>query len=723
MKISIHFSLFVVSLFLQTAAFAQENGTTKTELTLKDAVLGQMRIYGPDRAFGVQWLPESDMYTCFNKTYQSMVMGNAAEPEQKLGEILTVEKMNKMLGSELTSFFGLEWLNLSEFIINDGIHFYWVDALSDQGKLLNTLDETAENGMMHKKSFHIAYTIENNVYVKSKEGEKRTVTNNTDKNIVSGQAIARSEFGISGGLFWSNSGNHLAFYQKDETEVHDYPLLDISQTPGELMSIKYPMAGQKSEKPRVGIYDLTSKQTVYISPKGAADDYLTNFVFTPDDQFVILAEVNRDQNHMMVNLYEVKTGKFVRTLFEESNEKWVEPEHAAFFPSAKSNNFIWISERSGFSNLYYYDLNGKLLSQLTNHSFVVKDILGATPDGTTVYYSATGENPLNTLVYSVSVTPKHTPSKRITIIDGTHEVQLSSSGKYIFDAYSNHDIDYHACILNPDGKIIKQIMVTKDKLSDVKIGTAEINTLTAADGTKLYTRLIKPSNFDPSKKYPVMVYVYGGPHAQMITNSWLDGANLWMYWMAEQGYLVYTLDGRGSAYRGFADESQIHRQLGTVEMNDQLEGVKYLKSLSYVDSNRLAVHGWSFGGFMTTSFMLRYPDVFQVGVAGGPVTDWKYYEIMYGERYMDRPEQNVAGYEKASLLTHAKNLKGDLLLIHGTVDDVVVMQHNYALVKKFVELGIQMDFFPYPMHKHNVTGKDRVHLMDKVLNYIIDNNQ
>ena len=220
-----------------------------------------------------------------------------------------------------------------------------------------------------------------------------------------------------------------------------------------------------------------------------------------------------------------------------------------------------------------------------------------------------------------------------------------------------------------------------------------------------------------------MVYVYGGPHAQMITNSWLDGANLWMYWMAEQGYLVYTLDGRGSAYRGFADESQIHRQLGTVEMNDQLEGVNYLKSLSYVDSNRLAIHGWSFGGFMTTSFMLRYPDVFKVGVAGGPVTDWKFYEIMYGERYMDRPEQNVAGYEKASLLTYAKNLKGDLLLIHGTVDDVVVMQHNYALVKKFVELGIQMDFFPYPMHKHNVTGKDRVHLMEKVLTYIIDNNQ
>jgi dipeptidyl-peptidase-4 len=266
-------------------------------------------------------------------------------------------------------------------------------------------------------------------------------------------------------------------------------------------------------------------------------------------------------------------------------------------------------------------------------------------------------------------------------------------------------------------------MDSKEKLSEYKVGTAEIRHLTAKDGAKLYTRLIKPSDFDPAKKYPVLVYVYGGPHAQMITNSWLAGANLWMYWMAEQGYLVYTVDNRGSAERGFAFESQIHRQLGTVEMEDQLTGVEYLKSLPYVDANRLAVHGWSFGGFMTTSLMLRNAGVFNVGVAGGPVTDWKYYEIMYGERYMDRPEQNTKGYEQASCLTHAGNLKGDLLLIHGTVDDVVVLQHNYALVKKFVDLGIQMDFFPYPMHKHNVTGKDRVHLIEKILTYVIDHNK
>jgi dipeptidyl-peptidase-4 len=267
-------------------------------------------------------------------------------------------------------------------------------------------------------------------------------------------------------------------------------------------------------------------------------------------------------------------------------------------------------------------------------------------------------------------------------------------------------------------------LVSKNKYDGYQIGTSEIKTINAADGTTdLYTRLIKPSNFDATKKYPVLVYVYGGPHAQMITNTFLDGANLWMYWMAEQGYLVFTVDNRGSDNRGFAFESVIHGRLGVNEMEDQLKGVEYLKSLPYVDGNRLAVHGWSYGGFMTTSLMLRKPDTFKVGVAGGPVTDWKWYEAMYGERYMDTPAENQKGFEEASTLNYVNNLKGKLLLIHGTSDDTVVMQHNFALVKKFIEAQKQVDFFPYPMAKHNVFGKDRVHLMTKVLNYIIENNK
>jgi len=713
MKIYLFLVLGFVSISLTTHA-------QQKELTLKDAVLGQNRIFGPDRMYGFQWVPGSGRYSYFSRNYQTMY-SSLVGAKSPITELLTIEKLNKDLGVQLSSFAGMEWLDDKKFLINDGTNFYEYNLSESKGQKIHQLGDGAENALYHSFSGNVAYTKGNNIYLHTKEGLKLIVTDNADKNIVSGQSFARNEFGINGGLFWSNKGEQLAFYQKDESEVHDYPLLDINQTPGALMSIKYPMAGQKSEKPRVGIYNLVSKKTVFISPKGAADSYLTNFCFTPDDQYVLIAEVNREQDHMWLNQYDVKSGNFVRTILEEKNEKWVEPEHPAFFPDPKSNNFIWISEKDGFNNLYYYSIDGKLIRQLTKNIFPIKDILSSTKDGKSVFISATGPDATNTLIYKVSVA--NGKQQLVTCESGTHEFSVSSDELYYYDAFSSHEVPHKALILDAKSlKIQKTLIESEDKLKEYKIGQADISTIDNK-GTLLYTRLIKPSNFDPSKKYPVMVYVYGGPHAQMITNSWLDGANLWMYWMAEQGYLVYTLDGRGSAHRGFAFESQIHRQLGTVEMDDQLAGVKYLKSLPYVDSNRLAVHGWSFGGFMTTSLMLRHPGVFQVGVAGGPVTDWKYYEIMYGERYMDRPEENLKGYEQACLMTHAGNLKGDLLLIHGTIDDVVVMQHNYALVKKFVELGIQMDFFPYPMHKHNVLGKDRVHLMQKVLDYIIENNQ
>jgi dipeptidyl-peptidase-4 len=311
----------------------------------------------------------------------------------------------------------------------------------------------------------------------------------------------------------------------------------------------------------------------------------------------------------------------------------------------------------------------------------------------------------------------------VTREEGTHTFSLSANGAYYYDAFSSGTVPHKSMLWTTNGKMAKPLITSKEKLDDYVIGQTDIGTIKAKDGADLYYRMIKPANFDPSKKYPVMVYIYGGPHAQMVTNSWLNGANLWMHWMANQGYIVFTLDNHGSGERGFAFESQIHRRLGDIEMEDQLLGVDFLKALPYVDGKRMAVHGWSFGGFMTTSLMLRQPGVFTTGVAGGPVTDWKYYEIMYGERYMDRPEQNKEGYEKASLLNYADKLQGNLLLIHGTIDDVVVMQHNYALVKKFVEVGKQMDFFPYPMHKHNVTGKDRAHLIEKILTYILEKNK
>ena len=705
--------ILFLSLFMILSVQAQ-----KKKITLEEAVLQQGRAFRADGLTGFQWIPNTNKYVFYTDAWTKMK--SASTTNDAAVELVSLADINAALGTKLRNFFGLQWIDANTFMVTENGKYYQYNLSTKTGKQTVQAPEKAENATFDNNKANLAFTEANNLYFINSKGEKITVTNETNKGIVSGQSIARNEFGISGGIFWSPKSSYLAFYQKDETEVADYPLLDITETPGKLVNIKYPMIGQKSEKPRVGIYNVATGKTVFIAPRGNQDDYLTNLSWTPDEKYVLIAELNRGQNDMSLNLYDAATGTFIRTILNEKNPRWVEPEHEAFFPNAKSNNFVWFSEKDGFQNLYYYTLEGKLIKQLTNNQFVTRDIIGTNTAGTEIYFKATGPNPTNMLVYKVDLKGKQT---LITKDQGVHNVVPSADGNWFFDEFSNHDTPSKSLLYDKNLKA-KTLLVSPNKYDGYEIGTADIKTIKSADGTTdLYTRLIKPSNFDPNKKYPVLVYVYGGPHAQMITNSYLDGANLWMFWMAEQGYLVFTVDNRGSDNRGFAFESIIHANLGNNEMDDQLKGVEYLKSLPYVDGNRLAVHGWSYGGFMTTSLMLRKPDTFKVGVAGGPVIDWKWYEVMYGERYMDTPAENAKGFEENTVYNYVKNLKGKLLLIHGTNDDVVVEQHNLSLVKKFVEAGKQVDYFPYPMHKHNVTGKDRVHLIQKVLNYVIENNK
>lgn len=700
----------ILTLVTLPVLFAQK------ELTLEDAVMNQYRGYYPEHVFGFNWLPESSDYAYLDGYVNMVIVSGKGKTER-----ISIKEVSKVTGEDIMWFSGLQWKDASSFYIADNNKYFLYNYKTGEGKKTLEFDALAENGELEIVTGAVAYTIDNNLYIAAPSGKQIPVTANEDKNIVSGQAIARSEFGITDGIFWSPKGNFLAFYQKDETNVAEYPMLDITKTPGETSFIKYPMTGQKSEHGRVGVYNMTTGKTIYIEPKGAKEDYLTNLSWTPDEKHVLIAEVNRGQNHMQLQMYNAESGAFVKTILEEKHDKWVEPEHPAFFFNQSADEFVWMSEKDGFMNLYLCSVEKGFVRQLTHNTWEALGILGANAKGTEVYFEGTGESPLEMRAFAVQVSSgKQT---ELTPGEGTHSVTVSYDGAHVFDQYSSTTIPNIARILNRKGKTVKTLVEAENKMKDLVLGQAEISTLKAKDGTELYTRLIKPSDFDPNKKYPVLVYVYGGPHAQLITNSWFGGASLWMYWMAEQGYLVYTLDNRGSAHRGFAFENVIHRQLGTIEIEDQLTGVAYLKSLPFVDGDRMAVHGWSFGGFMTSSLMLREPGVFTTGVAGGPVTDWKYYEVMYGERYMDRPDENEAGYEAASLLNKTENLEGKLLLIHGSIDDVVVMQHSHSLIKSFIDKGKQVDFFVYPMHEHNVRGKDRVHLMQKVLTYILENNK
>ena len=708
--------LSILFLGLTTLTATAQKDPIAIGLTLEDAVMNQYRAYYPKNTTMVKWIPNTTNYSFLSADYQTLKKGSVKGTS--ISDIISASEVAILTGEELRWLNISEWKNANEFYIKAGTSNYVINVSKKIATKLNTVNEKAENEDFNIATGTTAYTVENNLYIAT--ATQQIQITDFDDETVSGQAIARSEFGIYGGIFWSKNGKQLAFYQKDERNVANYPLLDVNETPGQLNSIKYPMAGQSSEKSRVGIYNVETKATVYITPQGHAEDYLTNVAWGPKAKYIYIAEVNRDQNHMQLQKYDAN-GKFIKTLFEEKHDTWSEPEHGVYF--VNDNEFVWVNEiKTGYPNLYLYNSNGKLVKQLTDHNWVVQDIVGHDTKGN-IYYKGTGESPLETNYFQVNYKTGY--QCNLTEINGTHSASFSSDYNYMFDKYSSTAVPNQELIYDiVKRKKVKTVMTADNPYANVTMGTCEYGTIKAGDNTTdLHYRLIKPSNFDENKKYPVLVYVYGGPHAQMVKNNWLGGASLWMYWMAEQGYLVYTVDNRGSGNRGFAFENVIHRQCGTKEMEDQLKGVDFLKSKPYVDGNRIAVHGWSYGGFMTTSLMLRNPGVYTTGVAGGPVTDWKYYEIMYGERYMDSPQDNEEGYKTSALKNHVDKLEGKLLLIHGTSDDVVVMQHSLTLVKAFVEAGKQMDFFLYPMHKHNVRGKDRVHLMTKVLNYVIDNNK
>lgn len=697
-------SLFVVVFSFTT--FSQE------KLTLEQAVLGQYAQFYPTHAFDFNWIDDEGSYAYLD-FYRTLVIGKVGEEESTR---IDISEVSEKLDGKFFYFAGITWRNKDVFLLNYQNFIATYNLKTKEGSLIE-LPEDADNITFDKQKNNVAYTVENNLfYSPVDEFVENAVTSFDDKNIVSGQSVSRSEMGIDGGIFWSPKGNGLAFYQKDESLVHDYPILDNAAYPGELKSIKYPMAGNDSERVKVGIYSLDSKSVKYITPENGEDYYLTNLSWTPDEKFLILAEVARSQKHIWVQKYKAD-GTLIKTLFEESADTWVEPERPAYFPNEDSNDFVWVTEKDGFDNLYYYTEDGVLKSQLTKNKFPLLDIVVAQKGE--IYFTATGPNPLNTMLYRVDTKGKQT---LLTKIEGTHDAVVNCNGAYIFDQYSSNSVANYAQVINDKGKSLVTIIEAEDKLANFDLGKSEIKKIKNKEGTELYTRMIKPHDFDPKKKYPVLIYVYGGPHAQLIKNRWLDGASLWKYWMANQGYIVFTLDNRGSANRGAEFEHIIHRQLGVVEFEDQMVGVNYLKSLPYIDGDRIAVNGWSYGGFMTGTMMLKAPDVFKVGVAGGAVTDWKYYEIMYGERYMDAPQDNPEGYEKTSLINQAEALEGKLLMIHGTADPIVVMQHSLSLVQKFIELGKQMDYFPYPMHEHNVMGRDRLHLIEKTLNYILEYN-
>ena len=575
----------------------------------------------------------------------------------------------------------------------------------------------------------VAYVKNHQLYVRTADNTETQLTTDGSREIVYGQSVHRDEFGIHKGTFWSNDGQKLAFYRMDQSMVADYPQVNTFEREATYEPDKYPMAGMTSHKVTVGVYDISTGKTVYMKAGDPTDRYFTNIAWAPDGKTVYMIELNRDQTDMALVSYDAETGDKTATLCTEHHDKYVHPMNPIMFLPWDDTKFVMLSERDGYNHAYLYNIKGGLIKQLTSGEWIVKDVIGFNSKTKSMIVLTTEASPIQNNIYSVSIAN----SKRTPLDNGrgVHAIGLAAengksnilnaSGTMLFDRYSEPDVPRNITVSNTaNGKAV-QIFSAPNPWEGYAVPEYSCGTLKAADGkTDLYYRMVKPMNFDPNKKYPTIVYVYGGPGVRNVEASWHYMSRGWETYMAQKGYLLFILDNRGSCDRGREFEQATFRHLGVEEMKDQLQGVEYLKSLPYVDAGRMGVHGWSYGGFMTTSLMTTYPDVFKVGVAGGPVIDWKWYEVMYGERYMDTPQSNPEGYEQTSLLNKAKNLKGKLQIITGMNDPTVVPQHCLMFLNACTEAGTQPDFFAYPGEGHNMMGHKSVHLHERITQYFED---
>ncbi len=565
----------------------------------------------------------------------------------------------------------------------------------------------------------VAFVKGNQLYVTDANNNTQQLSKDGSREIVYGQSVHRDEFGIHKGTFWSPNGERLAFYRMDQSMVADYPQVDIFQRMATYEPDKYPMAGQTSHKVTVGVYDMKTKKTVYLNAGDPTDRYFTNIAWSPDAETIYMFELNRDQNDCRLVAYNAQTGEKIKELYKETDEKYVEPQNPIQFLPWDSEKFIMQSQKDGYNHLYLFSKDGQELQQLTKGPWVVMDVLGFDEKQKSIIIASNEASALQRNAWSVSI--KNGKRKLIGEGQGWHNPNLCPSGQYIIDNYSTPTVPRKIDIVSTKSNKALNLLTAKDPWEGYKQPIFENGMLIANDGkTELYYRMVKPADFDPAKKYPTVVYVYGGPHAHNVQASWHYGSRSWETYMAQKGYILFILDNRGSENRGKEFEQATFRQLGQVEMQDQMTGVGYLKSLPYVDADKIGVHGWSFGGFMTISLMTNHPDVFKVGVAGGPVIDWQWYEVMYGERYMDTPEANPEGYAKTSLMFKAKDLKGKLQIITGYNDATVVPQHCLAFIAECIKQGTQPDFFVYPGEPHNMRGHQSVHLHERITQYFED---
>ncbi|PDH48408.1 MAG: S9 family peptidase [Bacteroidetes bacterium MED-G21] len=571
----------------------------------------------------------------------------------------------------------------------------------------------------------VAFVKENNIFIKD-------IINNTElqvtfdgeiNKIINGATdwVYEEEFAFDNGMQWNTSGNKIAYYRFDEEKVPEFSMDLFTDLYPSQSQFKYPKAGETNSTIELFIYDLDSNKTTKANINTEEEFYIPRIKWTLDENVLSVQRMNRHQNQLDFILVDAKDGSS-QTIFTENDAAYIDvTDNLTFLNDGKY--FIWTSEKSGYNHIYLYNLKGKQVRQITKGNYDVTDFYGIDESNNTVYFASSERSPMHRDVYAVQLNGKN--KKTLTNKTGTNSATFSTNYKYFINQYSNANSPYYFSLFDAKGnevRMLKDNSNLNNSLAQYALSQKEFFNFKTTEGIDLNGWMMKPHNFDETKQYPVFMYLYGGPGSQQVTDSWGGSNFLWYQMLTQQGYIVACVDNRGTGARGAEFKKCTYQQLGKLETEDQIQANRYLANLPYVDGSRIGIFGWSYGGYMSSLCLLKGADEFKMAIAVAPVTNWRYYDSIYTERYMRTPQENASGYDDNSPINHVEKLKGKYLLVHGSADDNVHYQNTMEMTNALVNANKQFDLFIYPNKNHGIYGGyTRLHLFTKMTNFIKEN--
>jgi dipeptidyl-peptidase 4 len=740
---SVVFAAFLLPAFLVLPSAAQQPTAIPGKALTVERIYSQPSLSGR-LTRGLEWSPDSKELSYFEtkgvgkEAKTELWVMDAAKGERRL--LVAADKLESVLpadGSKPTQATGLgrrapaqyRWAPDGGGILFQGpTALAWLDLKTQNARTLVSGKATIADPKISPDGHYVSFVREHNLWlVGVADGKERAVTQGGTEEVRKGELdwVYPEELEIKTAYWWSPDSSAIAYLEMDEREVSQYPMVDFASPTGEAELERYPVAGGANPIVRVLVGAVGGGQPRVMDVGAETDIYIPRVNWQTDSKHIAIQRLNRAQTTIDLLFADVATGSS-RVALTEKDSFWVNISDDLYFLK-DGKRFLWSSERSGYRHLYLYDLDGKQLAQITSGVWEVSHVDGvdeATAVGPhigVVYFTSAEKSPLERQLYFATFDGQ--ASGRLTKEDGTHQVNLAPNAAYFFDTHSNVLAPPRQDLFRVDGSLIATINENKvAELADYHLSTVEFVKVKAQDGGLLNGFMIKPANFDPAKKYPVLVYTYGGPHAQVVLNAWTGSNFLWHQMMAQKGFIIFSIDNRGSAARGHVFETPLHLRLGAQELSDQRDGVQYLKLQPYVDGNRIGIWGWSYGGHMTLHAMFEAGDDFKAGFAGGPVTDWHYYDSIYTERYLGLPQQNEKGYVDSSPVKYAGQLRGKLLIAHGTGDDNVHYANTLTLINDLVEAGKYVEVLAFPGRGHGVSDPQaRRVLMQRVTQYFLDN--